>query len=282
MATAANMLQRVRVGDGNPGAYKGAELSDNICWGWDEIGAYIGKSRDTAMRYARTRRLPFHRIPGGGSRPPIFALKHELDQWLSGGEKGTPRGKRTDARTSVEEIAGPVLARILGIGQETKLYRRNYVMRADLRPALRGVEIKFDYSFELCNAADTVEPFVQELTVDDGDHGFVESMSFLTNGKSVYLLKRPVAVEKHIGYVSYRAPEQKIRPTKARMAYVCRASWVIERSGNDIWYNHMILPTVGVKIETRSMPGFEITRSFSVPGLVMKGEHLDVAWRKRS
>ena len=221
-------------------------------------------------------------MPGGGSRAPVFALKHELDQWLSGGEDGTPRGTSSQARNPADDIAAPVLSRILGIGQDTKLYRRNYVMRADLRPAQRGVEIKLDYRFELCNAADTVESFVQELTVDDGDHGFVENMSFLTNGQRVYFLKRPTPTEKRIGYVSYRGPEQKIRPTKARMTYVCRASWVIQRSGNDIWYNHMILPTVGVKFETRSMPGFEITPSFSVPGLMMKGEHLDVAWRKRT
>lgn len=261
---------------------EGGELNDEVCWGWDEIGAYIGKSRDTAMRYARTLRLPFHRVPGVGPKPPVFALKRELDQWLSRDDKGTPRRTILATATPSAEIAGPVLERILGIGQDTKLYRRNYLMRVDLRPASRGVEVKLDYSFELCNASDTVETFVQELTVDDSDHGFVESMSFLTNGERVYLLKRPMPAEKHMGYVSYRGPEQKIRSTKARMAYVCRASWVIERSGSDIWYNHMILPTVGVKIETQSMPGFEITRSFSVPGLVMKGEHLDVAWRKRS
>jgi hypothetical protein len=175
-----------------------------------------------------------------------------------------------------------VLDRILGIGQDTKLYRRNYVVRADLRPASRGVEIRLDSRFELCNAADKVETFVQELTLDDGDQGFVEKMSFMTNGRRIYLLKRPTPAEKHIGYVGYRGPAQKILPTKTQMVYECRASWVIQRGGNDIWYNHMILPTVGVNIETRAMPGFEITRSFSVPGFIMKGEHVDVAWRKRS
>lgn len=280
MATTADMRQSARTK--NPEAHEGVEVDDKPCWGWDEIGAYIGKSRDTAMRYARTRRLPFHKVPGGGPKSPVFALKHELDQWLSGGERETLHRTKGHTGTPADEIAAPVLRRILGIGQDTKLYRRNYFLRADLRPALRGVEIKFDYSFELCNAADTVDSFVQEFTVDDGDHGFVESMSFLTNGKRVYLLKSPMPVEKHIGYVSFRGPEQKIRPTKARMAYVCRASWVVQRSGNDIWYNHMILPTVGVKIETKAMPGFEITPSFSLPGLVMKGEHLNVAWRKRT
>ena len=256
-------------------------MSDRI-YGWDEIGAYIGKHGRTAMRYARIRRLPFHKVPGGGSKAPVFAFKSELDEWIAGGKREAVRHARGRAETHVDEIAAPVLSRILGIGQETKLYRRNYILRFTLRPAFRGVEIKLAYSFELCNAADTVEPFIQEMTVDDSDHGFVESMSFLANDKAVYILKRPAPTEKLLGYVSYRGPEQKIKPMKAGIVYVCRASSVIHRSPNDIWYNHMILPTVGVKIETTAMPGFEITPSFSVPGLVMKAEHLDVAWRKRS
>jgi hypothetical protein len=256
-------------------------LSDRI-YGWDEIGAYIGKHGRTAMRYARTRKLPFHKVPGGGSKAPVHAFKSELDAWLSGGARAVVRGAKNRVQTRADEIAAPVLSRILGIGQDAKLYRRNYILRFDLRPAFRGVEIKLAYSFELCNAADGAEPFVQEMTVDDSDQGVVENMSFLVNGKAVYILKRPAPTEKLLGYVSYRGPEQKIEPMTARMIYICRASWMIHRATNDIWYNHMILPTVGVQIKTTVMPGFEITPSFSMPGLVMKGEHLDIAWRKPS
>jgi hypothetical protein len=255
-------------------------LSDRID-GWDEIGAYIGKHGRTAMQYARTRKLPFHKVPGGGSKARVFAFRHELDSWLSGAEVDTSNTARDGSKTQIDEIAAPVLSRILGIGHETKLYRRNYVLRFDLRPAFRGVEIKLAYSFELCNAADNAERFVQEMTVDDSDQGAVESMSFHVNGKAVYVLKRPKQTEKFIGYASYKGPEQRIESTKVRVIYVYRASWVIHREVNDIWYNHMILPTVGVKIKTTATPGFQITPSFSMPGLVMKGEHLDVAWRKR-
>jgi hypothetical protein len=234
------------------------------------------------MRYARNRKLPFHKVPGGGLKAPVFAFKHELDAWLLGIKTGARSRARVSANTHSDEIAAPMLTRILGIGQQAKLYRRNYVLHFDLRPAFRGVEIKLACSFELCNAADSAEPFIQEMTVDDSDQGIVESMSFYVNGKAVYVLKRPKHTEKFMGYVSYKGPEQTIEPTKARVIYECRASWVIRREVNDIWYNHMILPTVGVKIKTTAMPGFQITPSFSMSGLVMKGEHLDVAWRKRS
>jgi hypothetical protein len=254
-------------------------LSDKV-WGWDEIGAYVGKSGRTAMRYAHKRRLLVHKMPGGGPKAPVYAFKHELDLWLSGGQHGIARRAQGHTETHTDEIAAPVLKRILRIGQETKLYRRNYVLHFDLRPALRGVEVKLDYSYELCNSAETVETFTQEVTVDDSDHGFVEKMSFLANGKSVYVLKKPAPTRKFIGYVSYQGPQRKIQPAWSRMVYLCRASMVIHRSNDDIWYNHMIMPTVGVKIETKATAGFEITKSFSIPGLVMKAEHLDVAWRK--
>jgi hypothetical protein len=43
----------------------------------------------------------------------------------------------------------------------------------------------------------------------------------------------------------------------------------------------MVLPTVGVKVETKAPAGLEITKTFFIPGLVMKGEHVDIAWRKQ-
>ncbi|MDO9335637.1 MAG: tetratricopeptide repeat protein [Caulobacter sp.] len=61
--------------------------------GWKAIGAYFGRDRTTAIRWARDRGLPVHRLPGGKTAT-VYALKPELDAWARGQpaslEPGTP------------------------------------------------------------------------------------------------------------------------------------------------------------------------------------------------
>lgn len=53
--------------------------------GWKAIGAYFGRDRTTAIRWARDRNLPVHRLPGGKTST-VYALTSELDQWARGQE----------------------------------------------------------------------------------------------------------------------------------------------------------------------------------------------------
>jgi TolB-like protein len=52
---------------------------------WKEIAAYLGREVRTVQRWALARRLPVHRLPGGGVRPRVFSLTTEIDAWLSAG-----------------------------------------------------------------------------------------------------------------------------------------------------------------------------------------------------
>ncbi len=255
---------------------------EGVLRGWDEIGTYLGCDARTAQHYEQERFLPVHRRPTGGPKARVFALKSELDKWLDIDEseaqaKGADRGS-----TRSGELASSVLSRIIAIGREIKLFRRNYVLRLDLKRSSGGVQAAVECEFELCNATDQKQPYVQEITVDDSDNGYVERMAFSVNGRSIYNLKRPAATEKPIGYASYRAPKQLIAPSTKGDTYFCTASWVIHRAENDIWYNHMALPTVGMKVETHAPSSFTITPPYSLPGLSMTGEHRDIAWRKRT
>lgn len=55
---------------------------------WKEIAKYLGREVRTVQRWAASRRLPVHRLPGGG-RPRVFSLKSEIDTWLSEGQRDT-------------------------------------------------------------------------------------------------------------------------------------------------------------------------------------------------
>lgn len=53
--------------------------------GWKAIADYLGKDVSTAIRWARHRGMPVHRVPGGRGGT-VYALAEDLDRWI----KGTP------------------------------------------------------------------------------------------------------------------------------------------------------------------------------------------------
>jgi len=54
---------------------------------WKEIGSYLNRDVRTVERWERTKGLPVHRLPGGGTAR-VYAFKPELDAWRSG--RGLP------------------------------------------------------------------------------------------------------------------------------------------------------------------------------------------------
>jgi TolB-like protein/Tfp pilus assembly protein PilF len=50
---------------------------------WKEIAAFLGRADRTVKRWETDRRLPVHRVPGGG-RSAVFAYSNELADWLKG------------------------------------------------------------------------------------------------------------------------------------------------------------------------------------------------------
>lgn len=53
--------------------------------GWKSIARYLGRDRTTAMRWAATRGLPVHSLPGG-KRASVYAIGPELDAWMAAPE----------------------------------------------------------------------------------------------------------------------------------------------------------------------------------------------------
>jgi Tol biopolymer transport system component len=51
---------------------------------WKEIAAYLKRNERTVIRWEK-RGLPVYRVPGA-QRQVVFAYKHELDDWLKGGD----------------------------------------------------------------------------------------------------------------------------------------------------------------------------------------------------
>ena len=255
--------------------------------GWIEIAQYIRKSATTAQRYEHTLDLPIHRR-GKGPKPPVYALKSELDRWLRGTAvshiKSEVREDLNQHPNLFTSGDGALLARIMDRIRtltDVALYRRNYHMRFDLQRFSRGVRADIDLTFELVNATNENQPYIQEITIDDSEHGHVKEMTVLKNGIVIYALKNPAAAERKPGYYVYHGRELMIEPESSGVSYVCRVSWVINRGAEDFWYNHMVLPTLGISIETHAPPDYEITASFSTPGLVLTSEHLDIEWSRR-
>lgn len=244
---------------------------DDLLKGWDDIAAYIGVHRCTAQDYQKTRGLRVHRLKGG-VRPRVYALRSELDSWLGAG--GTS--------TSIhQDLDDQILRRIGALSIAKSLYRKDFVLRFRLQPARDLGFGKIEIEYDLVNGSNERQPYTQEVTIDDCERGHVEAMSVSANGKPIYSLKRPKITATYRGYVSYRGPAIMIEPSFTKKFYKGQASWVVRRNEADFWYLHAGIPTFGITVETSAPPDFEITPSFCSRDLFLKGEHVDITWKRR-
>jgi hypothetical protein len=131
------------------------------------------------------------------------------------------------------------------------------------------------------NGSSERQPYVQEVTVDDCEDGYVELMTISADGKPISFLNRPEPTEHRIGCASYQSPRLSIEPRSTGKAYSGKAVWIVNRSIIDFWYLHMGIPTLGARVETVAPPEFEITPSFFWTGLYLVSEHIDIAWKLR-
>jgi hypothetical protein len=258
-----------------------------VLLGWGEIAQYIGRSISTAQRYERTLGLPVRRREKG-PKAPVYAREADLRAWMLGPGSEHVKSDLLEAHgqhpnlfsSSDQALKAHVIDRIHALTNLT-LYRRNYHMHFDLKPSNRGVRVNIAIEFELLNASNMNQPYVQLITLDDSDHGHVKEMAVLKNSVFIYALKDVPAAERELGYSVYRGNKLMIEPENSGVSYVCRSLWVINRGEYDLWYDHMALPTVGVSVDTHAPPEYEITPSFSTSNLISTAEHLDIAWKRR-
>ena len=96
-----------------------SDLHDNARKGkrldtWKEIGGFFDRDERTVKRWEMTRKLPVHRVPGGG-RANVYAYEEELAEWLRSNDaqveerdenSGPAEAGLAEASSSVEKHAG--------------------------------------------------------------------------------------------------------------------------------------------------------------------------------
>lgn len=105
--------------------------------GWKSIARYLGRDRTTAMRWAATRGLPVHSLPGG-KRASVYAIDAELDAWMAGPEGLVDHDRNRAAHSVVRRRAlmvGALAAASLGIAGFGLRFRK----RTGLSPEERSL-----------------------------------------------------------------------------------------------------------------------------------------------
>jgi hypothetical protein len=161
------------------------------------------------------------------------------------------------------------------------LYRKNFALRFTLQRAGVGVLGKVETEYELVNGSVAKQPYVQEITIDDCERGYVELMSVSVDGKPISFLKSPDVTRQFLGFASYQGPKLLIEPSATGKIYIGKATWTISRREIDYWYLHVGIPTFGVTVETHAPSDFDITPPLSTTDLLIIGEHIDIAWKWR-
>lgn len=240
---------------------------------WDEIAAYLRVHSRTAQRYAETRGLPIRRLPGDGPKPRVFAYRSELDKWLQAGSE--------PSHLAGQPFETQLVGKFESLSAAAKLYRRNFRVRFVLKRAGRGVSARIETDYEIVNKSKERQLYEQEVTMDDCERGYVETLQVAIDEKPIYLLRNPDPTEIHRGYVSFKGRPLEIEPQSIGRRYTGRAVWVIQRQETDFWYLHVGIPTFRVYVETVAPPDFDITPPFSAENLMTKSEHLDITWRPK-
>ncbi|MFC4256474.1 hypothetical protein GRI97_09895 [Altererythrobacter xixiisoli] len=118
-----------------------SEISAQRIEGWKSIGAFFGRDRTTAIRWARDRNLPVHRIPGGKTST-TFALRHELEAWV----RSSTASAKLDAvseRPALALVAVPDRPVDPAI-QEDYLRARDWIMGRNARAIEQAVSLLRD------------------------------------------------------------------------------------------------------------------------------------------
>lgn len=114
---------------------------------WKEIAAYFGTDERTVKRW-EARGLPVQRVPGG-SRTPVYADTHALDQWM-GGKSGEPEPAPAEAPAEAPRrprrrlLAGGAIAVALALGVGAFAYSRldtAEAPKARYQPSQRAVDL---------------------------------------------------------------------------------------------------------------------------------------------
>jgi hypothetical protein len=196
-----------------------------------------------------------------------------MDEWSHPGRPSTTTGH--------EGFAEQMLQKVSTLFHAKSLYRQDFALRFSLQRSGTGIRAKIETEYDLVNGSDEKQPYVQEVTVDHCERGYVEIMSVSVDGKPISFLKRPAATKTFFGYSSYQGPRLLIEPSTTGKKYTGKATWIINPNDNDFWYLHVGIPTFRAKVETTAPPEFEITPPFSVTGLLTISEHFDIVWKRR-
>lgn len=88
---------------------------------WKMIAEYLGRDVRTVTRWAASRGLPVHRVPGG-KRQSVFAYSSEIDEWLVDERSPKPNNSESPAYTKVPTTnvganrgSEPELRRLTGV-----------------------------------------------------------------------------------------------------------------------------------------------------------------------
>ena len=111
--------------------------------GWKAIGNFLNRDRTTALRWAKERGLPVHRIPGGGTSS-VYALRSELDIWLSGGGgdggvQAVESGRSTGTTSRRALVTGAAILGAAGIAGGGALWLVPHILKPAQPPEVEAL-----------------------------------------------------------------------------------------------------------------------------------------------
>jgi WD40 repeat protein len=156
---------------------------------WKDIASHLDRHERTAVRWAKSRGLPVHQIPGG-QRPRVFAYRRELDAWLAGEGRAenevTPQEGGNDANADPSSALHSALVETPPVNFQTAARTaRNRKWRiyslAGFLAVIAFTVVAYQYANSRFSLRSPQLIGQQKLT-----DNFLEKRGLLTDGRSLY------------------------------------------------------------------------------------------------
>ncbi len=211
--------------------------TDDRLDGWDAISTYLGWHPRTVIRWEKQKGLPVHRV-AGGKRQPVYAYRHEIDQWFQVTGGASPSATLDPAALEPDLSSGSASSPV----PRWRISSFS-VQVAAAATILMGVALSFGWRL-------TTQPVIQVTGVAQLTSDGIAKRNLVTDGKQLYFTEDVGGEEVLATMATSGGPIRQIalpfaNPEAQDLSPDGKLILVLSRQGHEEEFPLWIVPTAG-------------------------------------
>jgi hypothetical protein len=173
---------------------------------------------------------------------------------------------------------------------DTKLFRRNFVIRIVLTSANDKMLLDMDVSFEVFNPTNEVQKYEHAAQFEIAEKPTMYAMTLLSELKTYNKENVPFVPKKEdLEVLEAKADDVEIEPLAKKISYKFGSKLSLTYPLEFFHAIHVGAPTIGMRVEVKAPSGFRVTASkasinvgnvWQYNRLFMPEEHVNIRWER--